>query len=694
MGSLIYDPTISSIVIKDESLALLYPDESDDGAFAWLVPGFASRGRDNKITELRGPGAFKSNFGDDCDSFPKFGQPNMNVMRALKSGARAFFCNLKPTDAKRANMVVGIAVRDEEEIPQWLRDDTVVGENNVFNGVIGTGNYVKDENENLIPIMVDDGSGNLKQLVHAGKVIKLVKEEIKDRDPYDGTPQFNGLPYTKIENGKTWRIYPLFLCWYYGRGLGGNDHGIKIYRDSGRDGKVDDGRRYTMEIFEFQENGQVNALIPEPYYFSFNPDARFNPDTDIDESLRAVYYNKYPAATLGHSIGEQFPVQLITFPDNYVALTTVLSGVDEAAASADDIDFIFGKDRNFNKYSHIIIDQASLDPSIVALRLEGGTDGSIQVGENVYDALGNPVIVDEAYAEKIRRQLLQQFFTCDIDDDVFDERIVDCDAIPDGNWPMPVKRTLLAQFQRYRPDVALVMDVGITANYREALNYNADLAGYINGETDFMVYFGAHCGFTKDPTVITPRHVTYTYDFVGVLSDIYGYPEGRFQMIAGYKLGRTRFINWDWIAIKNKVGIFEKMELAKLNYIEKINKRGDTMYGTETTKYNKDISKLTSFRNALVIGDAMRQCHKILVKYKYDPQAISQTISDCTKELYGTLRFRYPATIGIQVRIYQTKRDQLTDNAHCDIIFVFPNFIKKFAVTIIARRETLVEDNG
>jgi hypothetical protein len=36
--------------------------------------------------------------------------------------------------------------------------------------------------------------------------------------------------------------------------------------------------------------------------------------------------------------------------------------------------------------------------------------------------------------------------------------------------------------------------------------------------------------------------------------------------------------------------------------------------------------------------------------------------------------------------VYQTKAAEREENAHCDIVFTFPNYAKKFRVTIYALR--------
>jgi hypothetical protein len=57
------------------------------------------------------------------------------------------------------------------------------------------------------------------------------------------------------------------------------------------------------------------------------------------------------------------------------------------------------------------------------------------------------------------------------------------------------------------------------------------------------------------------------------------------------------------------------------------------------------------------------------------------------KNMNGELsRSSIPKTIDIKTVVYQTKEDEREENAHCDLVFTFPNYLKKFYVTIYALR--------
>jgi hypothetical protein len=83
----------------------------------------------------------------------------------------------------------------------------------------------------------------------------------------------------------------------------------------------------------------------------------------------------------------------------------------------------------------------------------------------------------------------------------------------------------------------------------------------------------------------------------------------------------------------------------------------------------------------------MRICYGVLIHYKSDERSIEDTISAAQQQMDLELRrSNIPSTIGIYTVVYQTKEDKRTENAHCDIVFRFPNYAKKFMVTIYAIR--------
>jgi hypothetical protein len=675
-----------SIAVEDDSIATVSNVQADDDTIAYLYPIFTSRGRDNKILEWKNANDYVSFYGDDVDDFDKYGQANIDALGVLRNGGRVFACKLLPTDAKRAYVILGVGIADITNIPQWMRTDTVITNGSVT--TLGTGAFTLDASGNKIPIMIlntatpDDLTDTI-QLTMAGKQTKIVKKVLTDTEiDSNGNPIFDGKSYSLTDGSITWTVYPIMMVTYYGHGVGGNNFGLSIVSDLARDRDVSDGRRYQMNFFEYLTSGKVNTVLDEPIYFSFNPNALYSSESTVREGLRYQYSNT-------EDNGDEKPLQLTVYSENYSAIVNALySLVSDSASTTDDVDFLFDADESGVAYSKVVLNSGSIDLANTVVMLAGGSDGALTIGASYKDSTGAAKTADATSVAALKNTLLISFFNCDIDNDIFDEKIIDAAIVADANYDVTVKRAILSKLPTYRPDIALRIDAGFTSSYREAINALGPLQNYINSSYDFMVSMNGHSGYTLDTSIPTPKHVTYTHDYVQSLTKLYTSTGGEYQMLAGYTNGKTSYVKWDWIAQKDKTNMMQKLEDAKVNYIEKYNKAGDTMYSTETTLYNKTYSRLTSDRNALVIGDAMRTCHKILIKYKYDPRSITSTIDAATTELTTAFRSRYPATIAVSVSIYQTKRDATTDNAHCDISFTFPNFIKKYTVTIKVFRET------
>ena len=678
----IYDPHMTLSFVDKSIPEPVFETPSIDTALSILVPGFSSKGVDNKITECRSRGFITSNFGDDFGSFKKYGQGNIMALAAAKSKARVFFCRLLPDDAKRSYLVFGIEVYKKTDIPVYRRSDTKLNADQTEVVSLGEGPYVLDDKFEKVPLKIKSAASVPdpdKEVTVEGFELRLTDRQLGD-DMFDsnGEPSlFNGEPMDIVKGGSTvGTFYPLLTLWYYGRGKGGNDFGIKIERDAARDKIVSDGRRYIFNIYETLSSGVVSPLFAEPFYFSFNPEAMFSPESPISEAISVMYSNNDKS-------GKPVRVQMIVHDDNYEKLTKALETAKQGNETNTDIDFITCVNKKGNPYHKLVLAETSFNFKHGLMPLKRGTDGSLEVGATL---TGGHVVTEDDVA-KTKEALLIKFFKCDVDDDIFDEKITDIDLLPDANYPLAVKKTMMNEFTQYRPDIALRMDLGLTKNYREALNKFPSISIAVNDDYAFMCSINGCAGVLTDPDVGTPYPVTYTYDYIKNMAEAFNSGFGAFQMYAGTRRGRVRYMKPYWICKKSKANYIEKFEALALNYIEAIDKYGNCMYGMESSQYATKNSKMASDRNALVIGRAMRICHGILIHYKYDERNVNETLADAQAACVNALRSsNIPGTIKIDVNVYQTTADKREENAHCDIVFEFPDYVKKFVVTIYARR--------
>ena len=163
-------------------------------------------------------------------------------------------------------------------------------------------------------------------------------------------------------------------------------------------------------------------------------------------------------------------------------------------------------------------------------------------------------------------------------------------------------------------------------------------------------------------------------------------------MRAGTNRGRVKYFKPEKKKKKNKTNTIEKLDDIGLNYIQYIDKARDMAYMSESSQYEVETSKLLSDRNALVIGRTMRICSGILIQFKFDEKSITDTMKDCKLALDEAISAaNIPSTIKITTTLAQTKKDKKEENAHCYIDFEFPDYVKKFHVTLTAKRQSTEE---
>ena len=677
---IIYDPNMDFEVLDQSIPEDELETPSLDTSLAALFATFSSRGPKNKIVECRTSSAIKTTFGDDFGSFDKYGQTNLTALRVARSGGRAFICSLIPNDAKVAYSLLGVTVKPTDSIPVYRRADTEISADGTTIVNYGKGSFVLDPNGNKQQVMLKASASAEEETVYAtttGVSLKVETKQLQSESVFDskGYPTgFDGMPIVSTTPDGDETFYPLILTNYYSKGKGGNYFAFRINRDTNRDKKITDGRRYKITFFELLSTGSYRALFGgEEWQFSFNKNAVYSDADDTSEYLGDVWTNI-------DEKGEDKLIQLRTFGDSFDRLISAIStagGSEESAPVL--IDILNGVFQNGNPYNKIVISDDSIDIENTIVTMDYGNDGAIDESNHT---------ADEIAAAK--EALLDAFFNCDIDDAIFDEKMVDCDILPDCNYPDSIKKTIMSSFSLYRPDVFLAMDLGTNIySNDDAIAKYRELNSYVNTDASYMCAFFGHAGYLNDPAIDgSARIITTTYDYVGGLADNFSTGNGAFQMQAGANRGRVKYIIPFHVSMKNKANDIETLEEYGINNIQYLNKNKDMVYMLESSQYTVETSKLMSNRNALVIGRLMRMCAGILPYYKYDENNIADTLVRAKAALEAQLQAsKIPSTIKVSFNLYQTKADVKEENAHCYIEVAFPDYIKKFHVVIAAKRQ-------
>ena len=633
-----------------------------------LQPIFSSKGKSNKIMDFSSSSIVKSIYGKDMEDLNRFGQGGINIIHAMGAGASAQICRLLPDNAETATLLSKLIVKERTDIPVYQRSTD--------------GGFELDTGGNKIPVTIpnpayvpEGAEPETIPKVVAGLEIKVV---IDACDPTAAT--VGKITVTTVGELSTYSI-PLYRLVYNGPGKCGNSIGHAIINDFERDDSVNDGRRYIMTLFEKDSKGNTNTY-GEPFYFSLNPEAVLVEGTEVFENLKYVFTKKDTSGNERAVLCDPFIM------DNYSVLSEVIAKYS-GTVDPNDIDVLNCLDKNGNPYDNFIlseeVDHSDYIDAVYYLR--GGSDGSLQLGYTYTNDEDQTVTVDAEEVEATKRALLVNFFHGRIDPALFDERMIFSDIVFDADYDFEsVKPAMLGKFRDIRPDIMVIADIGKTArNCPQAINLVKSIYGMVDGSAAYTAAVIVHAGTTLDRAL--PLHLTATYDYSYGLAKCYG-AAGTFSVFAGFQLAKVETMEFDWYPYKDEydtmIGPLKKLGCV---FAFVINREGVAAYMSESNMYVHKNSKLKSIRNGMVIGDAVRMCKSILIKYVYDNEGSAGAIRKATDEINQTVVGRYPANIAVIPSLYQTTRDKQMESTTCDISYKFPGMTQDWKLNIYAKRQ-------
>lgn len=639
--------------VRDES-ALAVIETTNQSPFIGLQPLFGTEGDDDAFVHFRSGAIYKEFYGgDEIMNVEKFGQGPLNGYQILQGGGELLGYRLTAPNAKRAAALVSLHVKADAAIPLWQR------EANGAYKLDGTGNK----------IMVDDpGQAGQQQLTAAGHVIKLVVEavtgDIADISPNSGTAAGG------------WTTFPLFAFYHTAKGKCGEKYGITLDNDLLRDKVTSDGRRYMLNLWKKKPSGD-SVIIADTIRFSLAPKAERMPNSGISEYVEQIY----PKTDLS---GRKTRIQMRYFPSSYDAINELLAA-DMSSGTVLDLDFIFGTTKLGYTYDKIVVDPASVNLKTAINFLLGGSDGSLQLGETIDDPenVGQTLTVDAARVAATKKQLLIDFFNCDLNQEILDARIVDAGHVFDANYENDVKEAMIGGLNSFRPDIHIWADVGIVRSAAEGLTAFEAVKPMIPADTSYSYTVVAFAGRTLESR---PQEVTGTYELARSMPASFT-RYGWFIPVAGYFTGELRFMETNFVVTITKDDMIGKYKDNGLIFPRKLSRDGHIAIMEEVTQYVNPFSKLKSTRNAMVVEDAQRVCVQELPKFAFDPEGAEATIKEAKEHLTSIFSSRYPRNVKVTIEIYQTNYDIATNNAHCKIVVTFPDILETFTVEVVARRE-------
>lgn len=631
--------TFVKTTLIDNSIVQPTPEPTPIG-FTYLQPFFSKKGEDGVIKRFSGIGTFSLEYGDDVDNVKKYGHGGLVASEVLSGGGVVDACRLMPSAAKIAGIVIGIGIGSfgvGAAAKKYVR---------IVTKAIGT-----SVAGNLMPYMIDP----------AGTVITTIPED----DPEN--PATAPLYYN---------VYPLLVATATGKGTFGNDYGVSITLDTSRDGKNTDGRRYIIRFYD----GAV--ILGDAFDFisaAFNPEAVAIPGSEIPDSYDYVY-DKFKSTFY-------LPVNSYYSSDNYETIVDELkdfAGLTDVEKEKHLIDFIYGVELKNQDYEKIVFESASiLDAGLI--RLTGGTDGDLYS-----EVMMNDGGVQRKTKDVVREQLLIAFYSGQIDQNIYDHRIIDAGITLDAWWSDKVKETMVGVFgEEVRDDIFVYCDLGEgVETLSQAMSAATNLISKVShpyGSVGIMI----HNGLTKNR--VKNIRTTGCYEIASGLPTLYR-GIGPFTVYAGYQAGRVRNMKFDFYpkVVKNEIEI-KPIRESNLIFAMKLDRSDNFFFMSDDSQYKTDFSVLGSCRNLIFAGEVVRTVRKVLIKYSFHPENAAGAIAGATNELNTIFAGRwFPNNIPIVFNIFQTRNDKINKNASVKIDLSFPDVIETWSVTITANRQPLV----
>ena len=516
--------------------------------YANLFPFFSPEGRDNKIIRCTGFGAVEKLWGTKLTD-TKYGHTGIVAQIAAKHGAMIDGCRLMPDDSERASMVWGVILRE-------------------------------------IKVDVDVTGYELE-----------FYQEAADVEGFDGDVHSASNETIDTSVSGEFKI-PLGVIITRGRGKYGNNYSLDINVDKDLTAQSADGLKYTLDMYKV-ENGTTVSVGGEEAQISFT----LNTAGTVHKNTSLLMGFGYAFAEFNTRF-EDHPLYLAAFDENADFLTDKLAAVT-SADSAFDVDVLLLS--NIDTYDHLEQGAGHVDITDVMKPLSAGSDGSFELGGTVKDANGDDIVVTEAHIETVRNQLLVQFYSCDIDDDLLDERLVQSSIAFGCNFNAEVTKAMYEQLAVLRRDIVVIGDVGVQATFEAARLEAINRTGGVAAVDAHRCAINIHCGRTTDRS----RNVNTSanYALAKLYAQLFGGPN-KFAQLAGEAVAEIDNMKLSWILKKTKTDEIGKAMEAHVIMATALYKTDDNVkkiaFMTESSLETQLGSKLMSTRNALVIGYIMR----------------------------------------------------------------------------------------
>ena len=504
-----------------------------------------------------------------------------------------------------------------------------------------------------------------------------------------------------VPGGKTFTIAKVSA---EGTGRYGNDLGIKLLLSPERDGKRDDGRRYTLEVYDRSTGEYIKqGNSYENVNFGIDPDCTLLADSDAPEDFQTMIknYKKTFSLPVEVEVYEETITDLLEYFENIAENTPAI--VSEAA----DIDFISNRtvkgnwQPGFELFDNV--DGTGYDEdysdslNTTVAMLVNGSDAGLDYRNYLTPAAGGysdsvgqltDVSAAKLAVHNLRQTLGEKYYRGEIDPSIYDARIVDSGITLDAWWDTRVKKVMAGYFKsKVRDDVVVYLDLGKDVKELNQVRPKAQLlAGYVDDEYG-GVFINIHNGVTTDRT--KEIRTTGNYEVATALSH-YDRIWGQFTVHSGADAGGVRTMQFDFLprVVADDLEL-QPLRDANLMFAMRLDKTENAYFMSDASQYVSKYSVLNSRRNVTFAGDIIRLMKKVLVRKSFSPKNVSGSITSATEELHKLLGDDYYTSSGIEVdfTVFQTRNDVIENTASVDVNIYYPGIVGGWNVTIHAKRK-------
>ena len=573
----------------------------------------SSKGYDNKLLKKQSLYAHVEEYG--YPDYKRYGQASYIPYTALSSGnAMCWEMRVMPTDATYANVIYAVYFK-------------VIGE--------GTEDDPKKLQVEFKPFTQEGLSD--------AALLPVYMETLKNLTPDPDTEQMC-LPYIGFR--------------MLGRGEYGKYYRVRLSHDTSSD-RENGYKNYTLALISTEVGTVQKETFPA---LALTEDA-IDPKTNVTSYISEIV-NDYEGDG-SKRIAVEFMPDYHQYLFNYYK-----ENVDPDTNLTVETFDIFGYDKTrddgINPHIEVVDGISSVALfSVTGIKMSAGDDGSFSDS------------ADPSEKEKMMEQLYNDAFSGGIDPRVFSKLRSPCNVCLDANYPLSVKKSLIALVLK-RGDMMGYIDCGLLTTVNQVKSFMNQLVDidtyYISKNAGMFTTRDAVSG-KKIPVTVTmwlayriPMHWRQNGLYTAMAAEDYA-------TLSGYTKNSV-YPEIDADDHETK----EEFYKARWNYIECI---AEDVYvrGTQQTS-QRELSDLSEENNVHVMLQVKRRLERLCAqkRYHFGEASDRKLYTEDAQELFSTWKGTYLRDI--KIAFSMTRYEELRSILHCTCSIIFNTLIKRSIIEI------------